>query len=142
MSTQIQELPNNPTPPQSKKSEEDPLVTDVINEMEREFINQSQPPRNFTPPQQRVYPQVTNTNTPIPMQSKNKDIRDLIYNVDKNQLQIAILSAFLAYATYYPVDTDFLYEKFEVLQKIAPYDRIIRTLLFAVMLYLLLWKFS
>lgn len=143
MSTQIQELPTNPVPSStSKKAEDDPLVNDVINEMEREFINQSMPPRNFTPPPQNNmnYQKLSNTNTPIPM-SNNKDIRSLIYNIDKNHLQLAILSAFLAYVTYYPVDTEFLYQKFDILQKIAPYDRIIRTLLLALMLYLLLWKF-
>lgn len=140
MSTQIQELPNSP--PTSKKADEDPLVNDVINEMEREFINQSPPPRQYMPPQNHVYPTVSNVNTPIPQQYKNKDIRDLIYNIDKNHLQISILAAFLAYATYYPVDTEFLYQKFDILQKLAPYDRIIRTLLLALMMYLLLWKFA
>lgn len=140
MSTQVQELPN--TPP-SSEPKEDPLVNDVINEMEREFINQSLPPRQFNPPPKpHVYPTLTTANTPIPDQYKKKDFRDLISNIDKNHLQIALLAAFLAYATYYPVDTEFLYQKFDLLQKLAPYDRIIRTLLLGAMLYILLWKFA
>ena len=141
MSTQVQELPNTP-PPSDKKTEDDPLVNDVINEMEREFINQAMPPSQFNTPPQHMYVPPSVPNTPIPPQYKSKDIRDLITNIDKNHLQIALLAAFLAYATYYPVDTEFLYQKFDILQKVAPYDRIIRTLLLGAMLYILLWKFA
>lgn len=141
MSTQVQELPNTP-PPADKKPEDDPLVNDVINEMEREFINQAMPPRQFNTPPAHSYPTLTTANTPIPPQYKSKDFKDLIMNIDKNHLQIAILAAFLAFATYYPVDTEFLYQKFDILQKLAPFDRIIRTILLAAMLYLLLWKFA
>lgn len=141
MSTQVQELPNTPPPP--AESKEDPLVNDVINEMEREFMNQSPPPRQFNPPPQpHHYPTLSTANTPIPDKYKQKDFRDLISTIDKNHLQIALLAAFLAYATYYPVDTEFLYQKFDVLQKLAPYDRIIRTLLLGAMIYILLWKFA
>lgn len=144
MSTQVEELPNSP--PSNSKVEEDPLVSDVISEMEREFISQPLPPRQFNYP--TPAPSAPAAPTPLPREykphSQNKYVMndDLLYGIDKNHLQIAILAAALAFTIFYPVETGFLYEKIPMFSKLEPYDRIIRTLLLAVLFYVLLWKLT
>ena len=137
MSTQVQELPDKP--PTSTKTEEDPVVTDVINEMEREFIA---PPRQFTMPQAHIaIPAYAAMPTAIPIHMSYTQ-NNTLYGLDKNHMQIAILASALAFAIFYPIDTEFLYEKVSILSKLAPYDRLIRTLLLAVLFYILLWKLT
>jgi len=157
MSTQVQELPNTPPPSgNGNKNEEDPLVTDVINEMEREFMNQtiepkqfnvvaSQPPQpsmmappQFAPPPSQYYPMM--------QQKVNKSDSYITIvqgvTINKDHLQVALLSAACAYALFYPIETGFLYEKVAILSKLAPYDRLIRTFLLAVLFYVLLTRLT
>jgi hypothetical protein len=162
MSTQVQELPNTPPPSgngngngNSNKSEEDPLVTDVINEMEREFMNQtiepkqfnvvaSQPPQphmmapQFAPPPSQYYPMMQQK------VNKSDSYITIVHGVtiNKDHLQVALLSAACAYALFYPIETGFLYEKVAILSKLAPYDRLIRTFLLAVLFYVLLTRLT
>jgi len=139
MSTQVQELPDKP--PINTKVEEDPVITDVINEMEKEFITS---PRQFSMPQSQAHiaiPTYTTMPTAIPIHMSYTQ-NNTLYGLDKKHMQIAILASGLAFAIFYPIETEFLYEKVTILSKFAPYDRLIRALLLAVLLYILLWKLT
>lgn len=139
----------------ASSKEDDQYVNDVISEMEREFSGPSGPvPPSPPPPPMPQYipaippPSPMNYNTPIPPHhghghgGSGSGAGSDLFGINKNNAQIAILAAAVAYVLFYPIDTDFLYEKYAFLSALAPYDKVIRTFLLAILFYVLLWKFA
>lgn len=138
MSTPINQIPI-PDTRQNQKSEEDPIVSDVINEMEQEFTRQQAPPAYK--PQPTPY-QHTPMPMPMPQQRTQTQSFDSFYGINKKSAQTALIVSFVAFVFFYPVDTDFIYQKATILNKLAPYDRFIRALLLAIFLYILITKLN
>lgn len=168
MSTPVNQLPTNVSNEiiqQNSSQLEDPTIADVISEMEREVQTQQRPqspqtmqPQHIQQPQhvqhvfQQQYPiqqnQYPQQYPPNFQQSRNFNINQNNY---KNQLsdwintphaQRAILAAFIAAMIFYPFDTGAIYEKIPFFANAYQYDRLIRTLLLAVTLYVLLLKLN
>lgn len=135
MSTPIHQLPNNPTSG-TAPAEEDPFVAGVIQEMENECKKQPVPVSPPTPPapQPQMYMPIT-----TPMQAP-KPAASSWYN--ETFAKRAAIVAVIAFLMFYPNDLTPLYEKAPVLSKFAAYDRMIRMLLLAVVLYVLFWKLN
>jgi len=166
MSTPVNQLPtniSNEVIQQQSSQLEDPTIADVISEMEREVQTQPRPqlpPQIQQPPHmqqqhvqhvfQQQYPHQQNQQQYIQQFPQNFQ-QSRNFNVNNNQLsnwintphaQRAILAAFIAAMIFYPFDTGAIYEKIPFFTNAHQYDRIIRTLLLAVTLYVLLLKLN
>ena len=143
---QLQRQPNAVAPPQI----DDPVITDVINEMEREFsarpppVVTSTPVATFAAPpqyqqaqqqQQPHYQQAPQYAHMQPPTSPHNSVKDWI---NTQSAKRALIVAFIAFCIFYPVDTGVLYTKAEFLGRFEPHDRIIRALLLAVLLYVIM----
>lgn len=133
MSTPINQLPpgNPSTPP---VSEEDPVVTDVIKEMEKEFKiapTQHVPVPVHAPPPPMYTAPLT---TPI---IKEKPASKWFHEKSAKR---AVIVAVIALVLFYPQDLSAIYNKAPVLSKFASYDRLLRAAFFALVLYILFWK--
>lgn len=168
MSTPINQLPTNisqDTIQQNSSQLEDPTVADVINEMEREVQHQSQPQQpqmqqnpniqhvfqQQYPIQNNQYPQYSQHQQPpqqrYPPQFQayrnfNQSSNSYSEWINTPHAQRAILAAFIAAMIFYPFDTGAIYEKIPFFANAHQYDRLIRTLLLAVTLYVLLLKLN
>lgn len=168
MSTPINKLPANipnEVIQQNSSQLEDPTIADVINEMEREVQQQRPPPQNIAPPnmphmQQPHVQHVFQQQYPIqyphsqpqqyaqPQQQNIQYSRNFIQNnqyqewINTPHAQRAILAAFIAAMIFYPFDSGAIYEKIPFFANAHQYDRLIRTLLLAVTLYVLLLKLN
>lgn len=136
------------------------MVSDVISEMEREFgqqqtaqphVHQHANPNG--PPslsnayaagsQQASMMYATHAPHPgiVPYQpSAFASISGISKFIDKKAAQRALVAALIAFALFYPEDMSALYAKVPLLNRFSGHDRIIRTLLLAVVLYLVFWK--
>jgi hypothetical protein len=103
--------------------------------MEQEFTRQQAPPAYK--PQPTPY-----QHTPMPQQRTQTQSFDSFYGINKKSAQTALIVSFVAFVFFYPVDTDFIYQKATILNKLAPYDRFIRALLLAIFLYILITKLN
>lgn len=134
MSTPINQLPANAPP---SNTEEDPFVTGVIQEMEKECkqpVVSAQPVQQYVPQHPQIY-------MPVPIatpMSAAKSGSSSWYN--ETFAKRAAIVAVIAFLMFYPNDLTPLYEKAPVLSKLAAYDRVIRMLLLALVLYVLFWK--
>lgn len=151
MSTPINKLPSQsntqPIANAPPTSEDDPFVTDVISEMENEFAV-SNPPRaahaaaptptpalgassGYAPPfQHGPYP------TPSPTISSHAPSSYIDIAVAKR----ATICAVVALVLFYPFETGMIYEKLKFLAQLQPYERVVRALLLAILIYVLLLK--
>lgn len=141
MSTPLQQLPQGAAPPASAKLDEDPAVTDVIQEMTMEFhnTNPSQPKHVTSAPSPQVVmnmpPQQPFVVTPmITSKSQNKAW------IETEHAKRAAIVAVIAFVMLHPYDLTSVYEKIPMMNRVAAYDRFIRVLLLAVALYVLFWK--
>lgn len=133
MSTPIHQLPA--TTSNVPVTEEDPYVTGVIQEMENEFKKQPTPAPPMPPPPPQIY--MTPMPIATPMNTPTKP-SNTWYN--ETFAKRAAIVAVIAFLMFYPNDLTPLYEKAPLLSKVAAYDRLIRMLLLAVVLYVLFWK--
>ena len=170
MSTPVNQLPSNisnDTIQQNAGQLEDPTVADVINEMEREVQSPPQqqrpypPQQNLPPPhpsqmqqphiqhvfqqQYPIHPQQYPPNYQFPRgfnpnQTNTKN--QFAEWINTSHAQRAILAAVIAAMIFYPFDTGSIYEKIPLFTNAHQYDRIIRTFLLAVTLYVLLLKLN
>ena len=141
MSTPIHQLPNNPAS-NTTPTEEDPFVAGVIQEMENECKKQPAPqlppsPQPMAPmaPQPQMYMPMS-----TPIQVTAKSTTSSWYN--ESFAKRAAIVAVIAFLMFYPNDLTPLYEKAPMLSKLAAYDRVIRMLLLAMVLYVLFWKLN
>lgn len=140
MSTPISQLPANAPPPNSVPSEDDSFVTGVIQEIEKEC---NKPVVSAPPPQQVVHAPHPQMYMPVPIATQiapSKASSSSWYN--ETFAKRAAIVAVIAFLMFYPNDLSPLYQKAPVLSKFAAYDRIIRMLLLAVVLYVLFWKLN
>jgi hypothetical protein len=146
MSTSINNLPETPVSTM-KTVEEDPMITDVINEMERDYMVQTAPPPQPMyippPPPPQIHQHYQPKFAPQQVQIDNGFVAKLkSIGINKDQLQLAFLASAIAYLVFYPIETDFIYQKIEKLSVLAPYDRVIRALLLALLFYVIFWKLN
>lgn len=134
MSTPINQLPSN-TPTNPVPTEDDPFVAGVIQEMENECRKQApvqQPIAQHAPPQMYM---------PMPIATPVAPSKGSSWYNETFAKRAAIV-AVIAFLMFYPNDLTALYQKAPFLSKFASYDRIIRMLLLAVVLYVLFWKLN
>lgn len=121
------------------------MVNDVINEMEREYAQKQPNPSTHAaqaPPQPMMHiphapPMVTN----IPKAYQPTSNYGIPQGwIDKKAGQRALIAAIIAFALFFPDDLSAFYNKIPILSRLANYDRIIRALVLAVVLYLVFWK--
>jgi hypothetical protein len=134
MSTPIHQLPNNSS--NTAPSEEDPFVAGVIQEMENEC---KQPTPVAPPPPPMPQPQMYHMPMATPIQAP-KPTTSSWYN--ETFAKRAAIVAVISFLMFYPNDLTPLFEKAPMLSKFAAYDRIIRMILLAVVLYVLFWKLN
>lgn len=156
MSTPVNQLQNNPSfgNVAAAKLEEDMLVKGVIDEMESEV---TQAPRAIK--SEKPY-EVHSTNVatfrhhsgePSPQSQQQYNVRytvdgpgssssstSTLWNAD--DAQFAAIVAMIAFAVLYPVDASQVYNRFEFLSKLEPYDLYIRALVFGFILYIIVRK--
>ena len=163
MSTPVTQLPGNISNDvinQNITQLEDPVIADVINEMERE-VQQQRPPQ--APPQQYMQPQAPpqqymqqpqqQFRQPPQVQHSFQQQYPVQYPqpsgffgnqyaswVNTPHAQRAILAAIIAAFIFYPFETGVIYEKIPFLSNMHEHDRLIRTFFLAVVLYVLLLK--
>lgn len=140
MSTPIHQLPSNTS--NVPVSEDDPFITGVIQEMESECKKQ-QPAVSSAPPQYPTHPapQIYH-NTPVPIATPINTSKSSSSWYNETFAKRAAIVAVIAFLMFYPNDLSPLYEKAPMLSKVAAYDRIIRMILLAVVLYVLFWKLN
>lgn len=144
MSTPVSQLPPMSTAPSNVRHDEDQIVADVINEMQTESRPKPGPSVAPTPQvvQQYVLPQAP-PSPHIPSYSKARQ-SDLLFGVIEKEHAIrAGIAALIALALFYPQSFEAFYSKVPKLGPIMEdYDKIIRTALFAIVLYILMWRFN
>ena len=148
LSTPISQLKNNQNI-QPPAMDDDPMVQDVINSLVKEVKTadvKSTPIATFqqAPPQQYQnpsYPQQYQQQ--YPQQKNNSGNQSFVEEwVNTDDAKTAICIALIALFMLYPKDLSEFYKKFEVLSNMQQYDIFIRTLLLAVILYVLFRKFK
>jgi hypothetical protein len=135
MSTPIQELSGKSS---NAAAAPDPEVLSVLNEMEQEMAAARTHHVVHTPhpkPVQQVMPPAFVPSAPLPMHVKPKSF------VQPELMQKVGIIAFIALVIFYPETLRVLYNKLPAYETIfASYDTLIRAAIFAVVLYLLVWK--
>jgi len=191
MSTPINQLPTNVSNEVIKENIhqlEDISIANVINEMEKQVLQQQQNPQYEQPPQQHIpsqsynQPQMAQMNSStendvirypqqmmpppqqpayfpsqvqhvfhqqypsVSMQNSSKIIngyKNMLFGlVDISYAQRAVIAAIVAAIIFYPFETGVFYEKIPFLSNMYQHDRMIRTLVLAVILYILLLKIN
>jgi len=142
MSTSINNLPpvDKATAPPINS---DPIVSDVLAEMEREVaaaqkpsVNQSQHQTSFPQPTQVQY---GNQQMPMLLPPYMKEPSNPW--VDTSKLQTAVVASIIAVVLLIP-NVSFIYEKFEKLASIRSYELFIRIALLALVLYVAMIKLN
>lgn len=140
MSTPITQLPKQTSAqPTVPTSEEDPMVNDVISEMEHEFSASAPPPPPPPPLPQQYMPPPMTFPLPTPAMQMMKSPRPWL---DILVAKRAAMCAIVALVLFYPFEFGFVYEKIPMLAKMQPYERAVRAVLLAVLLYVLMWKLN
>jgi hypothetical protein len=107
------------------------MVTDVIQEMEKEFQQQAPPP-SISAPTPAPVPFVATIAPPAPKKAPSF--------WDERAFRRAALVAVIAFIVFYPEDLSPLYEKVPVLQRFAAYEKILRGLVVLAACYVAFWK--
>ena len=153
MSTPVSQLPQQVNPNMVPKLEDDPVVTDMIKEMESynpssnppvHHAQHAQHPQHLQHPQQptiimQQMPPSLSAAPPV-MTTLYDSPKTTIYGIDITILKKAAILAVVALLIFYPDDLSIIYERVPYLSKFAVYDKIIRTVLLIVVVYLILWK--
>ena len=140
MSTPVQHLPQG-NAPTSAKLDDDPVVTDVIQEMEMEFNSKHQPQKQ-QPHQQasQIIPSVPAYHQPMVVTTTIAKPHSEASWLDSDLAKRAAAAAIIALFVFYPADLSALYQRFSILNSLADYDRVIRALVLALVLYIVFWK--
>jgi hypothetical protein len=140
MSTPIQALPQSAQPPPSAKLDDDPVVTDVIEEMQLEFNKPSPSSNPAMPPPPSMAPQMMAHTPPYMAMPGATPPSKAATWFDSEAAKRAAIVAVIAFVLLYPCDMSDLYAKVPFGNKISSYDRLIRVGLLAVVLYVVFWK--
>ena len=144
MSTPISQLPKQVNPQTiSTISEDDPAVSDVILQMEKEFTQHNLPTAAApaAPPPTQAYshppvippPQVFSQ---LPQPPVGKPF------IDTAIAKRATICAIVALVMFYPFETGVIYTKIPMLANMQPYERAVRAILLAITIYGIMWKFD
>lgn len=150
MSTPIQQIPPQAPAAGSAGAEEDPVVRDVLREMDAEIATATRavapqpppqagpkmPPPGYGPPPgyaMRLPPGFRPGPPPAPWTGPHQ-----LYN--PIAMQRAAIAAIIAGLIFYPATLEFVFEKIPALSPLASYETIVRVALLALVLYLVMWK--
>lgn len=147
MSTPVNQLPQQVNPNMVPPLEEDQEVMDVIKGMESEFQPTQSPHASqsmaavqnslqFQPVQLQPAPPIKTELYAPPSSSVSK------FGLDMDLLKRAGIVALLALVIFYPTDLSSLYDRSPYLQKLAPYDKIVRAIVLLVIVYIIMSKFN
>lgn len=142
MSTSINNLPidTSSAPPVNT----DPIVTDVLAEMEREVAAAQRPSPQQRPPQQH------HTSMPPPQPYGNQQMPMLLPPymkepgrewIDMSKLQTAVIASIIAVLLLIP-NVSFIYERIQRLAPFQSYELFIRVGLLAIVLYIAMLKLN
>lgn len=162
MQTSISSIPVNQSV-SSISLDDDPDVASVIQEMNNISQPQQKEQQNHQQNQQIMMQQLQQQqmqqqlqqmqqqqmqqqmqqkhNFQLPGQPINKSILQNKF-IDQTIAQRALAAAFVAFIVFYPFDLNFIYEKYTYLKCMSSYERIVRALLLAALLYILFVKFN
>ncbi len=127
----------------TNEEEDDSEVISILKEMAASENPVQTPPTYHMPPP----PQPTHYNPPPPPPrpappSQVVQVKLPKSYIQQELIQKAVIAAIIAAVMFYPKTFEILYSKFPMLQKVAPFDPILRVFLLAVILYLLMWKLN
>ena len=128
MSTPISNIPIQPVSVSQSKVEEDPEVSALLNEMQKQSSGVSVPVQ--------AIPIATHYAPPPQSQVATKPYLD--YDILQKTLYVAII----AFIVFYPNVFDILYIKFPFLEQFHTYEIFARALLLAMIIYAIIWKFD
>ena len=147
MSTPVSQLPPSAAPPSNARHDEDQIVADVLSELQNE--RRPAPQQHNSPPPQHHVANVQQYMLPAapppsgsqfyhPQQQDN----ELIFGVIKKDLAIRVaVASIAAFLIFYPESLSDIYSKIPTIgEHLNSNDKIVRTLLLAVLLYVLLLK--
>jgi len=145
MTTSIQSLPNNTTVTTSLV-DEDPMVKEVLDEMEQQMQRSQGPMHPGSQVPSGPYPSSTivmpiRTAQPVyyqPQQYTLQQVSAPWWNVETAQR--AALAAAIAFAIFHPSILASIYKTSTTAARFESYDSYIRTALLAVILYAIMWK--
>jgi hypothetical protein len=133
MSTPVQHLPQQAAPA-TAKLDEDPVVTDVIQEMEMEFAHKAP----------AAAPNVTHVAAPVPAYPSPVVVSPISKEptgwIHTDSAKRAALVAVIALVLFYPQDLSPLYGRAPFLARLGDHDRLVRAVFLALILYVLFWK--
>lgn len=146
MSTPVNQLPQQVNPNMVPKLDEDQEVLDVIKGMEKEFQTQHQaPPVQMampTPVVQAPAPHVAPSPSGAVVTQLYPGAAKKMFGFDLKIAQRAALMAAIALLVFYQDDLSSLYARFSVLDKFAPYDKLVRCVVLVAVYYIIIWKFG
>jgi hypothetical protein len=137
MSTPVSQLPPATVAvPGNVRHDDDEIVADVINEMQN--LNKPPAPAQVPAPQMPPVGHIVQQYV-LPTYPPTKD---LLFGVfDKTMVIRAVVAAIAALALFYAESLEEQYLKVPVLGvHLQTYDKLVRTLLLASLLYILMWK--
>lgn len=147
MSTPVTQLPPTTAPPGNVRHDEDQIVADVLSEMQSErhpaHSSPSTPPPPAPPPQ-IVQQYMLPSQLPSPSMYGQQHSSEKIFGVIEKEHAIrAAVAALVALVLFYPESLSSVYGKIPTLgSHLEQYDKLVRALLLAVLLYVLMWKLN
>ncbi len=147
MSTPIQDLSGKPANPHAEPPQ-DPEVLSVLNEMEQEVAAAAR--NHHVPAHNPAHVPVHATSNHIPSAVLKAPVHHAPAAVPKIKswyqpelLQKVGILAAIALVIFYPATLRYVYDKFPAYDAIfQSYDTVLRTVVFAIVLYGILWKFN
>lgn len=141
MSTPVSQLPPSAAPPSNVRHDEDQIVADVLSELQ----NERRPPPPPSPPQHHVasvQQYMLPSAPPYPSQQQQQNHGDLLFGVIQKELAIkVVVAALAALLIFYPDSLSDIYSKIPTVgDHLITYDKFVRTILLAVLLYVLILK--
>lgn len=140
MSTPVSQLPPSAPPPSNVRHDEDQIVADVLSELQHERRPSSPPPssaptHHVANVQQYMLPSAP----PSPQQQQRGD---LVFGVIHRDIAIKVaVAAIAALVIFYPETLSDVYSKVPSIgDHLITYDKFVRALFLAVLLYVLLMK--
>ena len=137
MSTPISKIPvNQNVPIQAESHEDDPEVQAVLQEVQQPTLPVKV--QAYAPPPQMMSPHQIYQAAPFMPPHHNDTLPFIQTDIAKR----AIAAAIIATIIFYPQTLQMVYDKVPALGKFSSYDSVIRTVLLAVVLYILMWKLN
>ena len=150
MSTPVSQLPPTAAPPSNVRHDEDQIVADVLSELQNE--RRPPPPQQQGPPSQHHVANIQQYTLPSAppsqfyneQQQRQQQDGELIFGVIKKDVATRVaVASIAAFLIFYPESLSDIYSKIPTIgEHLNNYDKIVRAILLAVLLYVLLLKFE